>query len=111
MDRTKLITYGIIGALVIALCFSLSSNIEETPNQKVIDAKNTINRLEAQSQLQAKVIKQQEAKIAHILDSVRVKTAKDDTFIKNKYASKKGDIIFLSDDESIDLLRKNLGAE
>lgn len=106
------IPYILIGILVIVLYFVWNSKGgSDEENQAIKDAEEKIELLEQQSLVKDSLIGILTIERDSVLTSVRNKVNNDGTIIKTKYVKVKSDIVNLSDDASIELLGKNLGAK
>lgn len=109
--KTNWIPYIVIGVLIIVLYFVWNSKGDEDENQIIKDAEARIELLEQQVVVKDSIIDVRTAERDSAHTAVKVKVVNDKKDIEHKYDKVKSDIVNLSDDASVELLGKNLGAK
>lgn len=105
------ILFIVIGVLLIILYFVWSSKPEgNEENKKIKEAEEKIDSLEILLKQQDSVVIKLTKQRDSVLTAVRGKVTDDEKDIEVKYVKVKENILNLSNDSSIELLRHNLGA-
>lgn len=109
---TKWIPYIIIGILAIILYFVWTSeSVEPEENQKIIAAEARIDSLEELIDVNDSLIEVYKFQADSIETATESKIDNDKADIETKYVEVKADILKLSDNDKVLLLRRNLGVE
>ena len=105
------ILYIVIAVLVALLIYLYQKEQVDIVDPRILEYENTIEKMKQEAEKESKrvdsLVKQRDS----TLIKLEAKETEDKAVIHEKFDKKRSDILILSDDESVQLLSKNLGGK
>jgi len=102
------ILYIVIAVLVALLIYLYQKEQVDIVDPRILEYENTIEKMKQEAEKESKrvdsLVKQRDS----TLIKLEAKETEDKAVIHEKFDKKRSDILILSDDESVELLSKNL---
>ena len=103
------ILYIVIAVLIGAVIYMHQGQESEEIDSKILEYENTIAKMKQDADKESKRVDSLVAERDSTLAELANKEIVDKEVIHEKFDKKRSDILILSDDESVELLSKNLG--